>query len=216
LSFWNDLLRNDYSGTGFITGGRKQITSWLYNSLNENKPYDLMVRELVNPSEESEGFIKGIQWRGVVNASQRTEMQAAQNIGQSLLGVNVKCASCHNSFVSNLTLDQAYGFATIFADSTLELNRCDKPTGKMAKVNFLYPELGSVEAESIKERLSLLSEVMVKPENGRLYRTITNRIWKQLMGRGIIEPVDEMDNAPWDVSMLDWLAAPILWIPGTT
>ena len=30
LTFWNDLLRNDYSGTGFITGGRKQITSWLY------------------------------------------------------------------------------------------------------------------------------------------------------------------------------------------
>lgn len=207
LSFWNDLLRNDYSGTGFITGGRKQITSWLCNSLNENKPYDLMVRELINPSEESEGFIRGIQWRGVVNASQRTEMQAAQNIGQSLLGVNVKCASCHNSFVSNLTLDQAYGFASIFADTTMELYRCDKPTGKMAKVNFLYPELGSVEAESIKERLTLLSQVMVKPENGRLYRTITNRIWKQLMGRGIIEPVDEMDNAPWDASILDWLAA---------
>lgn len=207
LSFWNDLLRNDYSGTGFITGGRKQITSWLYRSLQENKPYDIMIRELVNPTEESEGFIKGIEWRGVVNASQRTEMQAAQNIGQSLLGVNVKCASCHNSFISNLTLDQAYGFASIFADSTMELYRCDKPTGKMAKVNFLYPELGTVEAESIKERLSLLSKVMVKPENGRLYRTITNRIWKQLMGRGIVEPVDEMDNTPWDATLLDWLAA---------
>lgn len=207
LSFWNDLLRNDYSGTGFITGGRKQITSWLYNSLLQNKSYDLMIKELVNPEEESEGFIKGIQWRGVVNASQRTEMQAAQNIGQSLLGVNVKCASCHNSFISNLTLDQAYGFASIFADSILELNRCDMPTGKMAKVDFLYPELGSVEAETIKERLQLLSEVMVKPENGRLYRTITNRIWKRLMGRGIIEPMDEMDNVPWDATMLDWLAA---------
>jgi len=89
----------------------------------------------------------------------------------------------------------------------MELNRCDKPTGKMAKVNFLYTELGSVEAETIKERLLLLSEVMVKPENGRLYRTITNRIWKRLMGRGIIEPVDEMDNTPWDASLLDWLAA---------
>ena len=153
LSFWNDLLRNDYSGTGFITGGRKQITEWLYSSLLENKPYNLLVQELVNPTEESEGFIKGIQWRGVVNASQRTEMQAAQNIGQSLMGMNVKCASCHNSFVSNLTLDQAYGFATIFADSTMELNRCDKPLGKMAKVNFLYSELGSVEAETLKERL---------------------------------------------------------------
>ncbi|MFY0651367.1 MAG: DUF1553 domain-containing protein [Cyclobacteriaceae bacterium] len=207
LSFWNDLLRNDYSGTGFITGGRKQITTWLYQSLQENKPYNTMIRELVDPTKESEGFIKGIQWRGVVNASQRTEMQAAQNIGQSLMGVNVKCASCHNSFVSNLTLDEAYGFATIFADSTMELNRCDKPIGKMAKAKFLYEELGSVEADSIKDRLKLLSEVIIKPENGRLYRTITNRIWKRLLGRGFVEPVDEMDNPPWDTALLDWLSA---------
>ncbi|MCK0190631.1 DUF1549 domain-containing protein [Arenibacter sp. F20364] len=207
LSFWNDILRNDYSGPGFITGGRKQITDWLYNSLLENKPYDVMVKELINPNEESEGFIKGIKWRGLVNASQRTEMQAAQNIGQSLMGVNVKCASCHNSFVSNLTLEQSYGFASIFADSIMELNRCDMPIGKMAEVNFLYPELGSVEAEGVKERLLLLSEVMVKPENGRLYRTITNRFWKRFMGRGLVEPVDEMDNKPWNADLLDWLAA---------
>lgn len=207
LSFWNDLLRNDYSGTGFITGGRKQITDWLYTSLEENKSYDQMVAELVNPVEGSEGFIKGIQWRGVVNASQRTEMQAAQNIGQSLMGTNVKCASCHNSFVSNLTLEQSYGFASIFADSVLELNRCDQPLGKMAKVNFLYPELGSVEGESVQERLYNLSKLMVKRENGRLYRTITNRIWDRLLGRGIIEPLDEMDNAPWNADLLDWLAS---------
>lgn len=210
LSFWNDLLRNDYSGPGFITGGRKQITAWLYTSLEQNKPYNAMVKQLVNPTSESEGFIKGIEWRGVVNASQRTEMQAAQNIGQSLMGVNVKCASCHNSFVSNLSLEQSYGFATIFADSLLELNRCDKPIGKIATPNFLYTELGSVEAETVKERLSLLSEVMVKPENGRLYRTITNRIWKRLLGRGIIESVDEMDNTPWSNELLDWLSADLV------
>jgi len=85
LSFWNDLLRNDYSGPGFLTGGRKQITGWLYKSLMTNKTYDKMVRELISPVKGSEGFIKGIEWRGVVNASQRTEMQAAQNIGQSLM-----------------------------------------------------------------------------------------------------------------------------------
>ncbi|GAB5554549.1 MAG: hypothetical protein Sapg2KO_41400 [Saprospiraceae bacterium] len=207
LSFWNDLLRNDYSGPGFITGGRKQITDWLYTSLESNKPYDQLVKELVNPTKASEGFIKGIQWRGEVNASQRIEMQAAQNIGQSLMGINVKCASCHNSFVSNLTLEQTYGFASIFADSVLELNRCDKPIGKMAKVSFLYPELGEVDAERIKDRLLRLSQVMVKPENGRLYRTMTNRIWDRLMGRGIIEPLDEMDNPPWNAQLLDWLAA---------
>ncbi|WP_298338826.1 DUF1553 domain-containing protein [uncultured Algibacter sp.] len=203
LSFWNDLLRNDY----YSVGGKKQITHWLYNSLMKNKSYDQIVTELVNPIKGSEGFIKGVKWRGVVNASQRTEMQAAQNIGQSLMGVNVKCASCHNSFISNLTLDQAYGFATIFSDSILELNRCDKPIGKMAKANFLYPELGSVEGETVKDRLLKLSEVMVQRDNGRLYRTIANRFWDRLMGRGIVEPLDEMDNAPWDAEVLDWLSA---------
>ena len=203
LSFWNDLLRNDY----YSVGGKRPITNWLYSSLINNKSYDKIVSELVNPVRGSEGFIKGVQWRGVVNASQRTEMQAAQNIGQSLMGVNVKCASCHNSFISNLTLDQAYGFAAIFSDTILELNRCDKPIGKMAKANFLYPELGSVEGETVKDRLLKLSEVMVQRDNGRLYRTLTNRFWDRLMGRGIVEPLDEMDNVPWNADVLDWLSA---------
>jgi hypothetical protein len=47
---------------------------------------------------------------------------------------------------------------------------------------------------------------MVKPQDGRLYRTIVNRIWAQLIGRGLVEPVDLMDNEPWSQDLLDWLA----------
>ncbi|HET9487829.1 MAG TPA: DUF1553 domain-containing protein, partial [Chryseosolibacter sp.] len=39
------------------------------------------------------------------------------------------------------------------------------------------------------------------------YRTIVNRIWAQLMGRGIVHPVDLMDNEPWSQDLLDWLAS---------
>src|SRR6185503_11874319 len=46
LSFWNDLLRNDYKGTGYTDGGRKQITSWLYTALARNVPYNRFVAEL--------------------------------------------------------------------------------------------------------------------------------------------------------------------------
>ncbi|MEO5802017.1 MAG: DUF1549 domain-containing protein, partial [Verrucomicrobiota bacterium] len=77
LSFWNDMLRNDYKGTGYIDGGRKQITKWLYSALATNLPYDQFVAQLVNPTADSEGFSKGIIWRGVVNASQTPQMQAA-------------------------------------------------------------------------------------------------------------------------------------------
>ena len=211
LSFWNDLLRNDYSGTGFITRGRQQITPWLYDALVTNKPYDTMVRELISPDSASAGFIRGIEWRGVINASQRTEMQAAQNISQSLLGVNLKCASCHNSFVSNLTLDQAYAFANVFADTTLEIYRCDKPTGRLAQTGYLYPQLGELDATLPRpQRLEQLASLLTSPENGRLYRTVVNRLWTRLMGRGLVEPVDEMDREPWDQELLDWLAADLV------
>ena len=207
LSFWNDALRNDYTGTGYITRGRFAITDWLYTSIRENKPYDQFVRELLNPTEKSKGFIEGIRWRGTVNASQRTEMQAAQNVGQVLLGLNLKCASCHDSFISDWKLEQSYAFANIFADSTLEVSRCEQPTGVMAKTKILWEELGEIDSLATKaEKLRQLADQLTQPANGRMYRTIVNRIWKQMMGRGIVEPVDEMDNEPWSQDLLDWLA----------
>ena len=207
LSFWNDALRNDYTGTGYITGGRRNITNWLFNSLKSNKPYDQFVKELLNPTDESNGFIEGIKWRGVVNASQRTEMQAAQNVSQVFLGLNLKCTSCHNSFISDWKLTDAYAFANIFADTSLEINRCDKPTGKFTGARMLWKELGAIDSSAKREeKLAQLATNMVQASNGRFYRTIVNRIWAQLMGRGLIEPVDVMDNEAWSQDLLDWMA----------
>ncbi|MEX2285784.1 MAG: DUF1549 domain-containing protein [Planctomycetaceae bacterium] len=207
LAFWNDALRNAYRGTGFIDDGRSQITGWLYQSLYDNKPYDRFVHELISPVEGSEGFVQGIIWRGVVNASQRRELQAAQNISQVFLGANLKCASCHDSFVNHWLLSDAYGLANVFADQPLEIYRCNKPTGEIAEVRFLFPELGQIDASAPRtERMKQLADLVVSPRNGRLTRTIVNRLWARLLGRGLLEPVDNMDNDPWSRDVLDWLA----------
>lgn len=208
LTFWNDLLRNDYTGTGFITGGRKQITKWLYTALVENKPYDQFIRELIAPpSPTSAGFSEGIKWRGSVNASQTTEIQFAQSVGQSFLGINLKCASCHDSFIDRWKLDEAYSMAAIIAEQPLEVNRCDKPIGRTAKAAWLFPELGQIDASKpAKERLQQLAALMTHPENGRVTRTIVNRFWQRLMGRGIVHPVDAMQSEPWNADLLDYLA----------
>jgi hypothetical protein len=207
LSFWNDLLRNDYAGTGYIDGGRQQITSWLYQSLLDNKPYDQFVRELINPVPGSAGFIKGIQWRGRVNASQGVELQFAQNVAQVFFGANLKCASCHDSFIDHWKLDHAYGLAAVVADRPLEIYRCDKPTGKRAQPRFLFPELGSLDGAQPKDkRLEQLARLVTHPDNGRFTRTIVNRLWQRLMGRGLVHPVDVMANQPWSEDLLDHLA----------
>ena len=207
ITFWNDALRNDYRGTGYIDGGRKQITGWLYSALATNLPYNQFVARLVNPTPDSEGFAKGIVWRGVVNASQTPQMQAAQNISQVFMGVNLKCASCHDSFVNDLTLADAYGLAGIYAEGALEMVHCDKPTGKKADLKFLYPELGVIDPGADKAtRLKRLAEVITRREDARLTTTIVNRLWQRFLGRGLVEPVDEMDKPAWDPDLLAWLA----------
>jgi mono/diheme cytochrome c family protein len=207
LTFWNDMLRNDYRGTGYIDGGRKQISSWLFSALLTNMPYDKFVAQLVNPTPESEGFINGISWRGAVNASQRPVMQAAQSIGQVFMGVNLKCASCHDSFINDYALADSYGIAAIYATNDLEIAECDKPTGKFAKVKFLYSELGDIDGKLPKaERAQRLAEILTSKQDGRLTHTIVNRLWAKFMGRGLVEPVDEMDSPAWNPDLLDWLA----------
>ena len=207
LTFWNDLLRNDYKGTGYIDGGRKSITAWVYTALARNLPYDRFVAALVDPGAEAEGFTRGILWRGAVNASMVPPMQAAHAVSQVFLGVNLKCASCHDSFINEYTLRDSYGLASVYADGPLEIAECDKPTGQQAKVKFLYAALGAIpESADPAARRARLAEIITGQANGRLPRTIVNRLWQRFLGRGLVEPVDEMDRPAWSPELLDWLA----------
>lgn len=206
MTFWNDLLRNDYGGTGFITGGRKQISTWLYRCLLENIPYDQMVRDLVNPGPDTEGYAQGITWRGTVSASQTREVQYAQSVSQSFLGINMKCASCHDSFIDRWKLTDAYGLAAIYGEKPIEVARCEKGTGKTATASWPFPEIGQIDPAAPRDqRLKRFAELMTHPDNGWVPRTIVNRLWANLFGHGIVHPVDAMGTKPWSEDLLDYL-----------
>jgi len=207
ISFWNDLLHND-EGVTYI-GDRKTITPWLRTALAGNMPYDKMAQALLNPAgpDDPEGFVMGVNWRGDVSASQRPVIQAAQNSAQVFLGVNLKCNSCHDSFISSWKLKDAYGLASFFSEERLEIVRCDVRTGEMATPKFLYPELGSVSADAaLADRRAAVAAMFTRRENGRFARTFVNRVWERLLGRGFTKPADDMDAEPWDPDLLDWLA----------
>jgi Protein of unknown function (DUF1549)/Protein of unknown function (DUF1553)/Planctomycete cytochrome C len=209
ISWWNDLLRND-TGVNY-QGDRKSITPWLLRSLQSNMPYNEMISALINPvkPDDPEGFLIGVNWRGTVNASQTPYMQAAQNTGQVFLGVNLKCASCHDSFINKYKLKQSYGMAALFSpDSKLELVRCDVKQGTFVGPQVLYPDLVTVpEGASLPERHAAAAKFFTDPRNGRVPRTLVNRYWQKLFGRGLVESVDDMDAEPWNADLLDWLAS---------
>ena len=177
ISWWNDLLRNDQGGE--YAGERKSITDWLLGALQHNLPYDKMVAALVNPVESSDpnGFLIGVNWRGDINASQTPYMQAAQNTAQIFLGINLKCASCHDSFINRYKLRESYGMAALFApQSRLELVRCDVKTGAYTGPQLLYPELGMVPEDApLADRHAAAARFFTDPRNGRVARTIVNR-----------------------------------------
>lgn len=208
MSFWNDMLRNDYQGTGYIDGGRKQITDWLYDSLYKNKPYDEFVRNLISPKDPaSEGFIKGIVWRGDNAVVQQAPMQAAINLSQVFLGLNLKCAACHDSFINDWSLSQTFALANVFSDEPMSQVRCETDLGIPADYGFLWPELGSVDGTRPRaERMAQVASLVTRRENGYFTRTIVNRVWALLMGRGLVEPLDSIDLEPWYPAMLDGLA----------
>ena len=135
ISFWNDLLRND-EGVNYYseTASRKSISDWLLGALESNLPYDRFVAKLLDPElpADPEGFLIGVNWRGVVSASQTPALQAAQNTAQIFLGINLKCNSCHDSFISHWKLQDAYALAAYFSPAQkLQLHRCEVAAGTL-------------------------------------------------------------------------------------
>ena len=212
ISFWNDVLRND-EGVNYHseTSSRKSISAWLLSALTGNVPYNRFVEQLLNPTapDDPDGFLVGVNWRGEVSASQTPAMQAAQNSAQVFLGINLKCNSCHDSFISKWHLKDAYGLASFFSeDARLRLYRCDVAQDAYATPAFLFPELNRVPpSTSLPDRRRTAAAIFTDPRNGRMPRTIVNRMWHRLLGRGIVGNPDEMDDVPWSPGLLDWLAS---------
>src|SRR5205814_5835248 len=79
---------------------------------------------------------------------------------------------------------------------------------QFAKPAFLYPELNRASvSNSPADRRAAAAAIFTDPRNGRLPRTLVNRIWQRLLGHGIVENQDEMDGEPWSPELLDWLAS---------
>jgi hypothetical protein len=212
MSFWNDLLRNEDGVTYFSeTAGRKSISDWLYSALASNLPYDTFVAKLLNPTApaDPDGFLIGVNWRGETSAAVTPWMQASQNTAQVFLGINLKCNSCHDSFVSKWKLKDAYSLAAYFApDPKLQMYRCDVATNTYAEPAFLFPAISHTPASaSLADRRAAAAATLTDPRMGRLPRTLVNRVWQRLMGRGIVANPDEMDGLPWSPQALDWLAS---------
>ena len=94
-------------------------------------------------------------------------------------------------------------------EPTLQMFRCDvaqeRATPSPASCSPNWP--ARRDRSSLADRRAAAAAIFTDPRIGRLPRTLVNRVWQRLLGRGIVGTVDEMDGEPWSPALLDWLAS---------
>ena len=214
--FWEDALASQSTAGGVATHG--DYGDFIYSSFLENKPYDLFVAELLDPT------MPGHQAANVTTANGHTNVngfvrndthsdtiQSAANTAQVFLGTEMKCASCHNHFLNKEWPQKRFtAFAGLFSDTNLEVIRCEKHMGEFVPAAFPFDIPGAPRTvpQGQDQRLHYMTTLLIDPENPRFSRAIVNRLWKRFLGLGFVEPVDDFraDRAPSHPELLDWLA----------
>jgi hypothetical protein len=214
MTFWSDHLRigSDVDAGAFDNDLSKAPKEWLKKQLDQDVPYDRFVQDLI-AGDFFDQYARSVAPPGeVASPVDIPEMQVATTISQVFLGLQLKCASCHDSFVDRWTLKDAWGLASALGDQEFEMHHCQMATGQKASPRFPLVGLGEINPQADKHQRRLrVAEMMTQQQNGLFARTIVNRVWARLFGRGLVEPLDEMmEHEAWHPELLDWLAAELI------
>ncbi|HSI36948.1 MAG: DUF1549 and DUF1553 domain-containing protein [Phycisphaerae bacterium] len=223
---WSDLLRNEER-----TLDRKGVQAfhrWIKESFVANKPLDQFVRELIAGKGSTYANPPANYYR-----ANRDPVTRGEATAQLFLGVRLQCAQCHNHPFDRWTQDDYYGWADVFARvdyKVLENRRLDKndshefvgeqvvfekPTGDIKDPRGadrkVKPRLLGIQTDfaDSQSRLDALGAWVTSPTNPFFAKSQANRIWFHLMGRGLVDPIDDFrpTNPPSHPELLDRLAA---------
>jgi hypothetical protein len=211
--FWGDNLRNN--GRVLQPNGAKAFHDWIRASVADNKPYDQFVRELVTATGRS--FTSGpVNFYRVA----KDPPERAEQVAQLFLGVRLQCAQCHNHPFEKWTRTSYHQFAAFFARvASKGVGNNENEYTLQPKGEYKNPETAQTLAPAVlgdelvtiaddKDRREALADWLVSGNNVLFARNLVNRMWAQLFGKGIVEPVDDFrsTNPPTNEALLDWLA----------
>ncbi len=189
-------------------GRAKLFADWITESVRKNQPYDAFAREILTAVGDTEQIPTANYFLAIPTMEERTEMTS-----QIFMGTRVECAKCHNHPFENWTMRDYYSIAAVFARTT-----ADKGVVKLASAGeALLPTTRQVMSpwgaahtaqQGGADRRVAFAFWLTRPDNPYFAYVAVNRIWADLMGRGIVEPVDDFrsSNPPSNVPLLNALA----------
>lgn len=219
---WADLIRPNPYRAGIKAV--YNLDAWLRESFRENKPYDRFVYELVTATGST--FRDGPT---VMHRDRRDPEEITTMVSQLFLGVRLDCAKCHHHPFEIWSQDDFYSFAAFFSrvghrgqgisapisggEEIIYLSekpfRGDVKHPVTGKAMVPKPLLGKEQViDTTQDPRRVLASWMIAPENPFFAKVMANRVWADLMGRGIVDPVDDLraTNPPSNEPLLDALA----------
>jgi hypothetical protein len=202
---WGDLLRIE--SRRLQPEGAAAFHRWVREQVERNTPLDRMARELLLAL--GDGHQVGPANFSRVPGDARAQ---AEYVSQVFLGVRLQCANCHNHPLDRWTQDDYHGLAAVFARMSRGREVRLQPRGEVS-----HPRTGQAARPRLPGEQFLpadgdpreqLAHWLTAPDNPYLARATVNRLWRELMGRGLVEPVDDhrATNPPTHPELLDALA----------
>ncbi len=218
-SKWMDLLRPNPYRVGIKAV--LNYDNWIRENFRQNKPYDQFVADLVTA--------QGSTWRNgaaTLFRDRRSPDEITTMVSRLFLGVRLECAKCHHHPFEKWSQEDFYSLAAYFSRVGRKGTGLSPPISGGEEI-IMLAKSGAVRHPITEKELAprplfgdavvipetedprvALVQWMTSPENEYFAEVIVNRIWADLMGRGLVEPVDDLrvTNPPSNGPLLKALA----------
>ncbi len=211
---WSDVLL--VSGRRLSKPAMWAFYQYIRQSVSDNKPWDRFARDILTASGSN--LNNGAANYYVIH---KDVVDLTETTSVTFMGMSITCARCHNHPMEKWTQDQYWEFANLFSRVGLkngkrknEIVVQSKPSGDVLHLRrgLAMPptplEAKSLSLDSPNDRRKYFAEWLTKKDNPYFARALVNRVWKNFLGRGLVEAEDDLreTNPPSNPKLLDALA----------
>lgn len=217
---WSDLIRNTSNKLG--EQGMWSLHNWVRDSFRTNKPINRFVRELVTGTGSIYSNGPANYFR--INSS---STDLTESTSQLFLGIRLECAKCHHHPFEKYSQADYYGFAAFFArvgtknseefglfgrEQVVVVKASGEVRHPKTGKNMPPTPLGAEPVDHPLDRRIALAEWLASPENEYFAKSVVNRYMYYLLGRGLVDPVDDMrsTNPPTNIALMDALSTELV------
>lgn len=210
-----ELLQIRTDNNQFLYKSAFQYHNWIKERFAENMPIDELVKQLITANGDT-FFNPAANYYKV----EQTALKLAENTAQIFMGMRIQCAQCHNHPFDRWTMDDYYSWQAFFAQigrkrgedtrASVIYNRNSGGVKHLVGNKDMKPKFLGDEQPEIKkgeDRRAVLGEWLASPRNPWFGKNMANIVWAHFMGKGIVEPVDDVriSNPPVNPELLEEL-----------